>query len=89
MYFVEDGYITGALSPHIKRCGRCGKKARCIDIATVTLPGSMTWAATLLWDKVAETHITNVGLTCGCYARFHRQVAHIVDSQLKSGHAFA
>lgn len=84
--FIQDGYITGVLSPHTKKCPVCGAKGRVIDVAGVSTPG-FSPSATVMWNRAVESIHTGIGLTCGCYAKFHRQVAHIADSRMRSGHA--
>ncbi len=60
-------------------CGVC-KKANNVVVtyAPVTIKrglGDIKRESTLLKDT------PHLGLTCGCYAKFHRQVAHIRDRQ--------
>ena len=76
---VADGYISGELSPRARRCERCGKLTRCIRIHDVVLPEGVTLRATILQRRGEEdpTLITYIGLGCGDYARFHRQIVHI------------
>lgn len=85
---LSDGYIIGSTNGRPKRCGHCGECVHCIDIAEVTLPKGMTVKATILQDRTVEapTAIKCVGLECGCYAKFHRQVSHIVRHRVASGH---
>ena len=89
MVVVKDGYLIGTAGGRQKRCGHCGEKTLCIDIDGVVLPKGMTVKATILQDRaVAEPHcIAQIGVGCGCYARLHRQIAHINDSRLHSGAA--
>lgn len=84
---VDDGYIVGALAPRPKRCPRCGLVTRCIDITGVTLPKGFGVEATILYDRKQEATLPSIGLGCGDYARFHRQIAHIVDGRLRGGHS--
>lgn len=89
MCAVNDGYIMGATSGHQKKCGRCGEKTLCIDIAAISLPAGVTVKATILHKKGEEdpTLIQCIGIGCGDYAKFHRQISHITDSRMHSGHA--
>lgn len=41
----------------------------------LTLPPGIAVESTIL-----KQHGNTLGLSCGCYAKFHRQVAHIFDS---------
>lgn len=85
MTWLEDGYITGMLSPRLKACPVCLQgKQRVIEIATFTAPG-YGWQATILRDKATETMFPAIGLTCGCYARLFRQIGHINHSMSRSG----
>lgn len=88
MSLIDDGYLIGALAPTQKKCKRCGKVTRCIDIAKITLPHGFTVQATILWDKEQGAALPSIGLGCGDYARFHRQIVWILTSQgLRSGQA--
>lgn len=85
---VNDGYIIGVINGRLKKCGRCGTRTRVIDIISMTLPQGVTVKATILQVRNVDepTAIGNVGIGCGCYARFHRQITHIMRSRLNSGH---
>jgi hypothetical protein len=89
MSTVNDGYIAGRTSTRQRLCKRCGKRTLCIEIDTLTLPQNMTVKATILQDRTFEepTLIPFVGVGCGCYAKFHRQLAHINYSRMSTGAA--
>lgn len=76
---VEDGYIRGQLSRKLDTCPRCGRKVHVIYIERVDLPEGITWEATILKTKPWDQPIWGLGLECGDYARFHRQIAHIKE----------
>lgn len=60
---------------------------RAIRIAKIELPDGIEPSNRLIcwkddFDGSAKDYhiqITWLGINCGCYGRFHRQVAHIVD----------
>src|SRR5512140_2822090 len=82
--FINDGYITGALRPRVGKCPLCEQPGqRVIDILNITVPESFGVRATILWNRYLDERYDAVGLTCGCYAKFHRQVAHITGSRMK------
>jgi ribosomal protein RSM22 (predicted rRNA methylase) len=87
MYYIRDGYITGALSPHAKKCPLCGEQGRVIDVADFQTPRTFRAPATIMWSRATEGVHTAIGLTCGCYAKLHRQIAHINDIRMQAGHA--
>lgn len=86
---VRDGYLIGTIGGRQVRCEHCQEKTACIEITGVVLPKGMTVKASILQDRnVAEPScIKHVGVGCGCYAKFHRQIAHINDSRMRSGAA--
>jgi hypothetical protein len=56
-------------------CTYCGAATiLCVGYHGVTLPAGIKVEDTILADK--DNHL---GINCGCYAKFHRQVAHIKD----------
>lgn len=65
--------ITGGPCSH---CGAAHNHTIKYAPATFQLPGNIDEKDTIL--KSTENYI---GLNCGCYAKFHRQVAHIVTRQ--------
>lgn len=90
MSIVNDGYIAGATTIGQRNCGHCGERTLCIDIASLTLPPGMTVKATILQDRTIEEpkRVKRIGIGCGCYAKFHRQVVWIQTSMgIRSGRA--
>lgn len=78
--FIRDGFILGVLAPGLRKCPICDQRVRVINVAEFMLPEGMTAAATILFDRKAQRQHTAIGMSCGCYARLHRQIAHITDS---------
>lgn len=90
MSTVNDGYIAGATTIGQRTCEVCGERTLCVDIANLTLPKGMTVKATILQDRTVEApkRIRRVGIGCGDYAKFHRQIVWIQTSMgLRSGEA--
>lgn len=84
--FIRDGYITGVLKPHLGTCPLCGApRQRIIDVASVETPHGFGAEATVMFNRADDAIHSCLGLTCGCYAKFHRQVVHIQESQLAAG----
>lgn len=89
---VRDGIVTGRLSRTLLTCQICGQRTCGIEVGRYDLPQGVTWTATIIamkdchpWDRRLVVHL---GIGCGCYAKFHRQVlAHIVDS-VEGGRGF-
>ena len=86
---LDDGYIIGMVLGTHRQCEHCDYKTVCVKITGLMLPKGMTVKATILQDrKEDEPHrITYIGVGCGCYAKFHRQVAHINDKRMRVGDA--
>lgn len=82
---LDDPYIYGAVGHEAKRrCQICGKDVICIVVRRLTLPEGIKVADTIMrdqWDQAAPQPC--IGINCGCYARFHRQIAHIRDSMAR------
>lgn len=81
----QDGIIVGT---HIVggQCDNCGNRALLLKVKKVVLPTNIKPDARLIMfhgrdEKDFHSHI---GLSCGCYAKFHRQIAHVSDS-LRNG----
>lgn len=68
-------------------CTNCGQGDNiCIhylirDGAYVNLPGGIKPSDTTLQPAGTQIGDTYLGVNCGCYAKFHRQVAHIETTQ--------
>jgi hypothetical protein len=72
---IHDGIISGVLTLN-KTCANCGSAVWAVKIETITLPTGLKPGPTLIaFDGKKPVNI--LGITCGCYAKFHRQVAHI------------
>lgn len=76
---LDDGILRGYLLRSEHPCGICGKKTVVLSLRGVELPEGMTYAATIL-KILPEKRSRYIGVGCGCYARVHRQIAHIKDS---------
>lgn len=84
---VNDEYITGFILQREKDCPLCGTHGVCIKISKLELPVGVTYHATILKSRKTGEIVPYIGVNCGCYARFHRQLAHINDSRLHAGAA--
>lgn len=89
----SDGLITGYLNNRVQhKCQACGEKVYCIYILRVILPEGIKplgtfvlyrYAAGELRDQMGSpgqrfvVAVQYIGITCGCYAKAHRQIAHI------------
>jgi hypothetical protein len=92
MNSVDDGHIQGAITQTRQFCGNCMLSLRCIRISIITLPEGIEPSAKLIayttvdYDEDRGTRILQhqfLGIGCGCYAKFHRQIAHIQDKVKK------
>lgn len=58
------------------QCHICGEDAFCILLVGTNLPTRIDREATILKGSMPRV----LGINCGCYAKFHRQVAHIITN---------
>jgi hypothetical protein len=89
---VDDGYIKGVVHDKQGICFCCNKTTRVIafhHITDVNLPYNIKLKDTILNPEPVKLRLRrsgvalqamSVGIGCGCYAKFHRQMAHIVDN---------
>lgn len=76
-----DPYLQASVATDRKRrCEVCGESALCIIINRIELPEQIGVEATILYERESNSTHMYVGINCGCYAKFHRQVAHIVSN---------
>lgn len=81
---VDDGIVFGRLLRKSHPCDVCGDGAACIFVEAYEMPPTVPYTATIisLTDRQSQDQSVAVylGISCGCYAKFHRQVSHIKDS---------
>lgn len=84
MHSVDDGLILGAVERSRQVCNVCGHTTMCIFITKITLPKGLEPSNSLIAFRDGKDQVNKrvvplryIGIGCGCYARFHRQVAHI------------
>ncbi len=90
---VNDGIVSGRLLHRTIDCDVCGVPTCCVRVDGYNLP-EIRWTSTLIciWpnrpvrDPEPQCAVF-LGIGCGCYAKFHRQVAHIRDS-IEEGREF-
>lgn len=62
------------------RCGVCGKR-NTISVTYKDRPMVSAYVAKapslLIRNKKTKNFIRTIGINCGCYAKIHRQIAHI------------
>lgn len=83
MNIVEDGIIRGYFDQIRHRCDVCNHPTRCVSIVGITMPEDIRIGFTIISkpnDRGVRVPIDHIGVGCGCYARFHRQIAHIMDA---------
>lgn len=89
---LSDGLITGTVVTTGRVCGNCGEKTYCVHIDIIALPEGLTPSTSLIPYKVIDHDedrgvriyaINYLGIGCGCYAKFHRQIAHITTLRKK------
>lgn len=79
----NDGIIEGDFEAGRTDCDACGENTGVtIKIKKITLPEGIKPGKTLIAFKGPKAHKV-IGISCGCYAKFHRQIAHIEDKVKK------
>jgi hypothetical protein len=90
---LADPYIIGRIHENKVICDRCGQGTTGILISNVLLPKDIEPSTRLIVCKPAfDSHgdeteealfdwLEVLGIGCGCFAKFHRQIAHILDRQ--------
>jgi hypothetical protein len=69
------------------KCEHCGKTTTRVDWMSFELPANIDPTARTLISNIddlgnfRQTALPKLGITCGCYGKFHRQVAHISSRQ--------
>ena len=87
----DDPYISGRIQTHAQgKCDNCNSHAFIIQVFSVSLPSGISPHRSMIayrldtpQDEPLEP-VNRLGITCGCYARFHRQVTHILDKTRSS-----
>lgn len=83
---VDDDLILGEVMQLRAQCEHCLKKTVVVHIHTLNLPNGIESSTHLIpfyienRDTLAADPIKQVkflGIGCGCYAKFHRQIAYI------------
>lgn len=83
--YLDDGIVQGHVKAQQYQCEACEEHAWCVEIVRVevsklSIEPNPRLIAFELADYDGSPHpIQYLGITCGCYARFHRQLAHIQD----------
>lgn len=88
MRHVDDGILKGRVHGVRKPCGVCGQTRMVIRIEEITLPQGIEPSKSIIAYRDDPTNpkvvpLTYIGIGCGCYAKFHRQVAHIKTQQAR------
>lgn len=83
---LDDTLIRGEVSTYKTQCGNCKRSTVVINVHGVTLPAGIkpsnkliAYGAPSASDQSMPHHFLGIG--CGCYATFHRQIAHIMDKK--------
>jgi hypothetical protein len=69
------------------KCGHCGKNTTRVDFLSFQLPGNIDPQARTLIVNITPSgnyvrdSMPKLGVTCGCYGTFHRQIARISSRQ--------
>ena len=81
---LSDGIITGAIKAKHEFCAHCSESVWCVQIKDISLPEGIkpdprliAYQTQVAVDGNFVGHVKYLGLSCGCYAKFHRQLAHI------------
>lgn len=78
---LSDPYLQASVATDRKRrCEVCGEHVLCIIINQTELPEHISAEATILYERESNSTRGYVGINCGCYAKFHRQMAYILGN---------
>jgi hypothetical protein len=82
---IDDGLLVGYLVIHSEPCGNCGVPTWPFQIESILLPQGIKPSTKLIVYREGAhglEQIKHIGFACGCYGKFHRQIAHI-QSRMK------
>jgi hypothetical protein len=78
---MDDGLIEGNGLSRVHRCDNCdATDLWTIKIRRIKLPEGIKPGPTLIGYHTSGDQVKpnrHLGIDCGCYAKFHRQIAHI------------
>lgn len=87
---LKDGIIEGKVRARYEFCAHCSESTIVVQIEALELPEGIKPSTKLIGyaqqvsaDGTTVGHVRYLGIGCGCYARFHRQIAHITTAQKK------
>jgi hypothetical protein len=84
---VSDDILEGYLVAKAIPCDHCKKAVWSIEIHKVILPPGIKPSNSLILFREGAHGLEGIGyigVMCGCYARLHRQMAHIQAKMKKS-----
>jgi hypothetical protein len=77
---LNDGIIKGVIHDKAAQCMVCGETCRAVAFYTgdLILPEGIEIADTSLKRLYRQGYSAiGLGISCGCYARFHRHLVHL------------
>lgn len=76
---VHDGIVSGRLLRKSHACDVCGLDTACILVWCYKMPEGVRWTSLIISTKGDPPWkvAVHLGVGCGCYAKLHRQIAHI------------
>lgn len=81
---LDDG-IVRADNLRYETCPVCDQDVRCLTITRLSLPNGIEPSSRLIFCDSQGKYLQSIGLVCGCYARAHRQLAHVNDQRIFKG----
>lgn len=73
---LKDGTIAGVVDlTHLRVCARCRQEEVTVQVTSVELPDGVRSDD----KRIIAVAGTQLGITCGCYAKAHRQFVHIME----------
>lgn len=77
---LNDPYLHASfVHQHKQTCEVCRNLALCVIIFNADLPTGVNVESTIIRSQ-ADNFVVAIGLNCGCYAKFHRQIAYIISN---------
>lgn len=77
---MNDGIILAGKVTRNHVCGHCNKDVWTVEVKKIKLPDGLEPSTRLIGYKFVADKVHSpswLGIDCGCYAKFHRQIAHI------------
>lgn len=83
---IDDGILVGHILARRETCDNCGESTWPFEISEIRLPEGIKPSNKLIVYREGPNELEAakwIGFGCGCYGKFHRQIAHIKGGMKK------